>query len=70
MKLKISGAARTQETLNKKCVATHHCDVPGANLCKVPHQVLPRQQTLHVDIQRLPHGHHLLMTCFQTGRRR
>lgn len=47
-------------------VNTHHGDVPGAYLCEVSHQVLPRQQTLHVYMQHLPHGNHLLMTCIQT----
>lgn len=45
---------------------THHIDVPGANLREVFHQVLPGQQALHVDVESLPHGNHLLLAGIQT----
>lgn len=47
---------------------THHIDVPGANLREVFHQVLPGQQALHVDVESLPHGNHLLLAGIQTKR--
>ena len=48
------------------CFESHHGDVPRAYLLDVPHQILPREQALHVHVKRLPEHQHLLVASVQT----
>lgn len=52
---------------NRAGAATHHEQGPGLDLLDVPDQVLPGQEALHIHMQLVPQGHHVLVADVQPG---
>lgn len=46
--------------------ASYRDEIPGSDKLDFSHEVLPRQQTLHIDMEPLPQDHQPLLTRIQT----
>lgn len=46
--------------------AHYHDEIPGVDKRDISHEVLPGQQTLHINMQLLPQDHQPLLTPIQT----